>query len=410
MNIVVYTHSMELGGSQFNAIEIGQATQALGHNVLLLAEDGALSAVAEKAGLEHIRVSTRRSRPSPGVMSSLTRLVEQRSIDIVHGYEWPPAVDAWLGPHRVLGTPVMATVMSAAVAPFLPRSMPLVVGVDLLRQQCLDDGFQSVGLIEPPVDVHANSPDFDGRDFRASLQLAPDTTLIVVVCRLVRELKLEGLLAACRTIGRLAVEGRNVHLAIVGDGPARAEVEVAAGAANAMAGTAVVSLLGELKEPRPAYAAADIILGMGGSALRGLAFGKPLIVQGEAGFWELCDATTVSQFLEAGWYGLGNGQDGGDALRSALEPLLGNPALRQSLGVFGRQLILDRFSLESAARTQVSLYEQAISLSARAKAAEIARVSWGVGRHYVRRRLARALRLPTPADDFNARQQQRRKN
>ncbi|MDB5527027.1 MAG: group 1 glycosyl transferase [Devosia sp.] len=407
MNIVVYAHSMELGGSQFNAIEIGQATQALGHNVLLLAEDGALSPIAEKAGLEHIRVSTRRSRPSPGVMSSLTRLVEQRGIDIVHGYEWPPAVDAWLGPHRVLGTPVMATVMSAAVAPFLPRSMPLVVGVDLLRQRCLDDGFQSVGLIEPPVDVHANSPEFDGLGFRASLQLAPDTTLIVVVCRLVRELKLEGLLVACRTIGRLAAEGRSVHLAIVGDGPARAEVEAAAGAANAMSGTPVVSLLGELQDPRPAYASADIVLGMGGSALRGLAFGKPLIVQGEAGFWKLCDPTTVSQFLDAGWYGLGGGEDGGDALRGALEPLMSNAAQRQHLGGFGRQLIVDRFSLESAARTQVSLYEKAISQSARAKAGEIARVSWGVGRHYVRRRLARAFRLPTPADDFNALKRQR---
>ncbi|MBU1336447.1 MAG: glycosyltransferase family 4 protein [Alphaproteobacteria bacterium] len=410
MNIVVYAHSMEVGGSQFNAIEIGQATQSLGHNVLLLAEDGALSPIVEKAGLEHIRVSTHRTRPSPGVMSSLTRLVEQRGIDIVHGYEWPPAVDAWLGPHRVLGTPVIATVMSAAVAPFLPRSMPLVVGVELLRRQCLVDGFQSVGLIEPPVDVHANSPEFDGLGFRLGLQLAPDAMLIVVVCRLVRELKLEGLLVACRTVGRLASEGRNIHLAIVGDGPARSEVEAAAGAVNAMAGNAVVSLLGELQDPRPAYAAADIVLGMGGSALRGLAFGKPLIVQGEAGFWKLCDLTTVSQFLEAGWYGLASGGDGSDALRSALEPLMDNPALRHSLGAFGRKLIVDRFSLESAARTQVSHYETAISLSARAKATEIARVSWGVGRHYVRRRLARALRLPTPADDFNALDRQHRKN
>ena len=118
MNILVYAHSMELGGSQLNAIEIGQATQALGHNVVLVAEDGALSPIAEKAGLEHIKISTRRSRPSPGVMNVLSRLVERRRIDIVHGYEWPPAIDAWLGPHRALGTPVIATVMSAAVAPF----------------------------------------------------------------------------------------------------------------------------------------------------------------------------------------------------------------------------------------------------------------------------------------------------
>ena len=33
-------------------------------------------------------------------------------------------------------------------------------------------------------------------------------------------------------------------------------------------------------DPRPAYAAADIVIGMGGSSLRGMAFGKPTIVVG----------------------------------------------------------------------------------------------------------------------------------
>ena len=40
MNIVIYTHTMEIGGAQFNAIEIGAAMQRLGHKVLLVAEEG----------------------------------------------------------------------------------------------------------------------------------------------------------------------------------------------------------------------------------------------------------------------------------------------------------------------------------------------------------------------------------
>lgn len=408
MNIVVYIHSMEIGGSQSNAIEIAKATQARGHKVLLLAEDGALSPMAERAGLEHIRINQYRRRPSPSVMGTLTRLVAQRDIDIVHGYEWPPAIDAWLGPHRALATPVIATVMSAVVAPFLPRSMPLIVGVDALRRQCLEDGFKTVSLIEPPVDVHHDTPEHDGSPFRAQWQVGPDTMLLVTVCRLVPELKLEGLLAACRTVGRLASDGHKIRLVVVGDGPARAEVEAAAAAANALAGATTVSLAGLMDDPRPAYAAADIMLGMGGSALRGLAFGKPLIVQGEAGFWKLCDPTTVSEFLDQGWYGLGSGEPGDAALRAALVPLLESAAIRERLGRFGRKLVVDRFSLETAAETQVALYEQAIQLSAPAGAGEIARVTWGAGRHFMRRRLARALGRPMPADDFNTLSQQAR--
>ena len=54
-----------------------------------------------------------------------------------------------------------------------------------------------------------------------------------------------------------------------------------------MGGRQVVLLTGEIADPRSAYAAADVVVGQGGSALRGMAFGKPLIVVGEEGFSEL---------------------------------------------------------------------------------------------------------------------------
>ena len=104
---------------------------------------------------------------------------------------------------------------------------------------------------------------------------------------------------------------------IVGDGAARAEVEEAAAAANARAGRRVVVLAGQLGDPRPAYAAADVVLGMGGSALRGMAFGKPLMVQGEGGFWELLTPESAPMFLRQGWYGIGSTATGAAAERGA---------------------------------------------------------------------------------------------
>jgi glycosyltransferase involved in cell wall biosynthesis len=407
VKIIVYTHSMEIGGSQLNAIEIGEAVQALGHEVLLVAEDGALAITAERLGLEQVRVSNHRSRPSPRVMSLLCKLVRDRRIDVVHGYEWPPVIDGWLGPHRRFGTPVVATVMSAAVAPFIAKSIPLVVGTETLAQRCRASGYRRVDLIEPPVNIHANSPDFDAADFRQKYGLPSDTLLICVVCRLARELKLEGLLAACRVVADLVAEGSNVRLAIAGDGPVRAEVEAEAGRANARAGTNAVVLTGSLDDPRPAYASADIMLGMGGSALRALSFGKPLIVQGEAGFWRLCDEGSVGFFLQHGWYGVAEGPPGDAALRAALLPLLGSAQTRRRLGAFGRKLIVDRFSLEAAARVQLDIYQQAIDAKVRATPAEIYRCVWDLGRHKVSRKWAR-LWGTVAADDFNALAEQKK--
>lgn len=408
MNIIIYTHAMEIGGSQLNAIEIGAAMQRLGHRVLLVAEDGRMVATADALGLERVPVSNGRKRPSPGVMSLLTRLVRERRVDVVHGYEWPPVLDAWFGPHLRLGTPVVATVYSAAVAPFLPKSIPLIVGVEQLRKRCLADGFRVVELIEPPVDTEANTPSFDGTNFRAQLGAGPNTTLVVVVCRLARELKLEGLLTACRVVGELAAQGADIRLAIVGDGPARLIVEEEAAKANALGSNpTAIHLTGEMVDPRPAYAAADIMLGMGGSALRGMAFGKPLVVQGEAGFWKLCDEETAPSFLATGWYGLGDGATGNAQLRAALAPLLTSPAARRRLGDFGRGLVLSRFSLQHAAHVQANIYQQAMEGCKHSSVGEVLATASGTLLHKTRQRLAR-IGGKTSTDDFNAIQEQQR--
>ena len=111
--------------------------------------------------------------------------------------------------------------------------------------------------------------------------------------RLAPELKLEGILTAIDVVGTLARE-RPVRLIVVGDGVARDVVEQRAAKANAHAGRTAASSFSpdSFDAPCPAYASADIVLGMGGSALRALAFGRPLVVQGEHGFWELLTPST----------------------------------------------------------------------------------------------------------------------
>jgi len=400
---------MELGGSQLNAVELAAAVRDRGHEVTLLGEPGSLVDVVRRLGLDYVPRDPRaRRRPSPRAMAQLTSLAAERRIDVVHGYEWPPAVEAFFGPRLRRGVPAVCTVMSMSVAPFLPRGMPLVVGTADIRRRAQAAGHADVTLLEPPVDVRANAPAFDPGPFRARYGLAPDIPLVAVVCRLVPELKLEGLLAACAAVGRLAVSGVDVQLAVVGDGPARPQVASAASAANAAAGRRVVVLTGELTDPRPAYASADVLLGMGGSALRGMAFGVPLVVQGERGFWRLLTPESAPAFLDQGWYGIGSDVDsatGVDRLAAALAGLLADPAARERLGAYGRQLVVERFSLDRAAAVQEEVYAAALAAApgwaTAAVAADAARSAAGVTRHQLRRKWQR-LRGSVATDDFNA--------
>jgi glycosyltransferase involved in cell wall biosynthesis len=409
MRIIVYPHAMEIGGSQLNAVQLAGAVRDRGHEVIVVAEPGPLVEHLHAMNLEHVPIPARRRRPSPEVIALLTRLCRQRGVDVVHGYEWPPAVEGFLGPRLRLGTPVLATVMSSAVMPFFPRTIPLLVGIEELRDRTRAAGHRRVMLLEPPVDTDQDRQDPDSaayRGFRASYDLSPDLPLVAMVCRLVPDLKRESLLATCAAIGELADAGRPVQLVIAGDGPTRAEVEASAARVNQRAGRRLVVLTGELADPRPVYAAADILVGMGGSALRAMAFAKPLIVVGENGFSELLTPDSVDRFLRDGWYGLGPGSRGAGptGIRLAITELIDAPALRAELGGFGRDLVQRRFSLHSAAALQEQEYEIALGMRTGPAdlAADVAQCVTGVVRYKIARKIARRRGLAA-TDDANAR-------
>ena len=269
-------------------------------------------------------------------------------------------MEAFAGPRLRLGLPVVCTVYSMAVAPFLPHSMPLLVSTDNIRIRAETAGHAEVTFVEPPVDVHANSPDYDPGSFRADNGLDPDVPLLATICRLAPELKLEGLLAACEAVGQIAASGTPLQFVIAGDGSARGEVEKAAEAANARANRKIVVLTGQLADPRPAYAAADLVIGMGSSAERALAFGKPLIVQGEHGFWELLTPDTAPTFQRQGWYGIGADTSDRSAgtmrIEKILLGLLDDRTAWPRLGEYGRATAVERFSLEHVAAVHEEIY------------------------------------------------------
>ncbi len=407
---------MEIGGSQLNAIELAASVRDRGHEVLVVSRPGPLVEKVRELGVEHVPFPDDWGHMSRPMHRFLKELVRDRAIDVVHGYEWPPAMALYFGPHLLQGVPIVCTVLSMAVAHFLPRNMPLVVGTDEIRRKAVKAGHTSVTLLEPPVDTGSNSPAIDGSQFRSAYGLDPDKVLVAVVSRLSKELKREGLLAACDAVGSLAGRGLPVELAVVGDGPVMGELAERARTANLRAGRRAVVLTGSLMDPRPAYAAADIMLGMGGSALRGMAFGKPLIVQGELGFWRLCTPRTLDGFLDAGWYGLGDLEfpvddagiaEGAARLCSELEPLLADADRRRELGEFGRNLVVDRFSLTRAGTVLEEIYASAIADRNRAWSAETARSARGLLVHYARRKSRHWLGA-TPTEDFNAISAQKR--
>ncbi|WP_454048565.1 glycosyltransferase family 4 protein [Cellulomonas sp. Marseille-Q8402] len=362
MRILVYPGTMEVGGSQINALELAHQAAHDGHDVVLFGPDGDLVALVAELGLEYFRAPQEGRWPSRRNMAALARLVAERQVDVVHGYEWGPSVDLAFGPHRALGTPLVTTVLSMDVPEHVPRHEPLVVGTRLLQEQ--QQGVrQRVHLIEPPVDTVLNAPGRGGADARARLGLGHDDLVLSVVGRLSSDLgKAEGVLAAIDVVGALAAEGPDLplRLVVVGTGPGAGRVGERAAAVNATAGRPVVVVTGQLLDPRPAYDAADVVLGMGSSVLKGMAFAKPVVVQGDRGRWVALEPASLAGFLHDGWMATGTG-DGRD-LAQALQVLLADPAARAERGALGRRVVRDTYSLAAAARRQDAVYADAVAI------------------------------------------------
>ncbi len=377
MRVIVYPHDLAIGGSQINAIDLAKAVQDAGHEVTVFAQPGPLEEYIAEKGVPFVRARTLRYRPAPSRIAQLASLALRQDADLIHAYEWPPCLDAYFGAHLVGGVPLVCTVLSMAVSDLVPPSVPLIMGTEDLGDEACNGRAGAVRVLEPPIDVIGDHPGIDGRPLREAWGIGPDEFAVVSVSRLSYDLKLDALVQTVDAAGLLA-GGFPVKFVLVGGGDAEADIRARAEEVNRRHGREVVILPGSMRDPRGAYAAADVVVAMGSSALRSMAIGKPVVVQGERGFClELNDAT-LPVFLRQGFWGTGDGSVGAELLASQLAALLSDVGRRAALGAFGRRTVETQFSLERATGTVLDIYADVISLYHRrpSDASTAARAAW----------------------------------
>lgn len=360
MRLLVAPHDLGIGGSQINAIDLAAAAAEAGHEAIVYGRPGPLVERIEAHGLEFVAARPLRYRPAPSRIAQLASLARRRRIDLIHAYEWPPCLDAYYGAHLVGGVPLLCTVLSMSVSPYVPPSVPLVMGTVALAEEAERDHRAPVWALEPPVDTEADSPGADGAELRRELGIGDEEPLIVTVSRLALELKLDALVEAIDAVDEVARE-LPVTLLIAGDGPAAGALRRRAKRVNRRLGRKAIRFAGALADPRPAYAAADLVLGMGGSSLRAMATGKPVIVQGECGFSLPFEPGSRDYFLQHGFWGIGGGNHNASRLAAQVRDLLGDEKRRTELGAYGRQVVNDRFSLRRARELQLSIYDEVLA-------------------------------------------------
>lgn len=350
MKILVFAHRLEIGGTQVNAIELSAALRDLhGHEVVMFATPGPMAQFAAEKGLRLIAAPDAKVHPSLDRMQALRRAVRVERPDLVYAWDWPQGLEAYYGVTMPLRVPLVVTDMSMTLSRFMPKAVPSTFGTPELLDQARRVGRSPLELLVPPVDVAANAPGaVDAAAFKQCHGIRPEHLTVVTVSRLTEWMKAE---SVRRTMDAVQVLGREfpVRFLIVGEGPSRERLEALALGINESLGRDAIVFTGPLVDPRTAYEAADVVVGMGGSGLRAMAFGKPLLVVGEQGYSAPFTPATAEDFYWRGIYGLGDGDPGNARLISTLRDLLQHPQRFAELGAFSRNFVVERFSLETLA-------------------------------------------------------------
>jgi L-malate glycosyltransferase len=345
MKILVFVDRLIVGGVPINAIDLAACLRDRhGHDVVIYGTAGPAVRLAEEQGLRFIPAPVARTRPSLSRMRSLRRVVRSERPDLIQAWDWAACLDAYYIEHLCMGVPLMVSHSTMHLERLLPRSVPTTYMTPELIDHAAIARRLPVRLLLPPVNVVENAPGVANGDlFRRSQGLAPAEILIVTVSRLDNWIKAESLIRTIKVVKHLAKK-LPIVFAIVGDGEARPELERLAAEANSEVGRRAVVLTGELLDPREAYAAADIVVGMGGSALRALAFAKPTVVVGKIGFARMFSPESAALFLYQGMYGSGDGTD--NELTLSIQSLATDARLRVETGEFSRKFLVEHFSLE----------------------------------------------------------------
>ena len=211
-------------------------------------------------------------------------------------------LDAYFGAHLAGGVPLLCTVLSMSVSPYVPSSIPLVMGTEALAQRgylviarrygC--SSRRSTPRPTAPVDRRRPAPP---RKTRGSGR--PPARRHRVQARAGPQL--DALINAIDAVAEVAGE-LPVTLLVVGKGPAGAALRRERSMSIA-SGTGRGQVRRRPRGSATAYAAADLVLGMGGSSLRAMAGRGAGDSPGRAWLLQVSRPSSLDSFLRHGFEG-----------------------------------------------------------------------------------------------------------
>lgn len=354
---------LDIGGAETHVVELAKELKRRGHNVIVTSNGGVYAQELEKSGIKHYTVPLQNKNPFNVIKaySLLKKIIKDEKINIVHSHARIPSFI--LGKlHKKMKFPFVTTAHWVFTTKYGLKyitdwgQQTVAVSEDIKKYLMDNYGIPEENIVVTinGIDTDKFSPSTDASEIMREFGFTENDNVIVYVSRMDkdRSLAAKQLIEASDS---LKDRIDNLKLLIVGDGN---DFETVRSMADSRP---YVKLAGGRTDINRLVAAGCLFVGVSRAALEAMAAAKPVIIAGNEGYIGLFDSSKLGVGIDTNFCCRGCEESSAELIKNDIERFFGmDEEQRRELGVYGRKLIIENYSVIKMTDDTVRIYERVL--------------------------------------------------
>lgn len=366
MKILMATMGLDIGGAETHIVELAKELKKEGHDICVAAHGGVFVPELEAAGIRHYQVPMHRRNVRCMAKSFLLlrKIIRSERPDLVHAHARIPAFLCHLL-RLTMRFPFVTTAHwvfdTGGILKYVTNWGEKTVAVSEDIKQYLMDNYhvpeKDIFVTVNGIDTDKFSPDISGERICREFGLDRTAPILSYVSRMdeSRALVARQLIEAAPELDR-RVPG--IQLLIAGGGNVLEELKAKAEEVNGRLGRRCVVMTGARTDINEIVAAGQIFVGVSRAALEAMAAAKPVIVAGNEGYLGIFSQDKLEDARGNNFCCRGCPMSDKERLTEDVARLFTrmNEAQRAALGDYGRQVVMEYYSVRRMAADCMRAY------------------------------------------------------
>ncbi len=367
MNILLAAMALDIGGAETHVVALAKGLKKMGHSPIVVSAGGVFVKELEKAKIPHYEAPL--NKKDIGSISKSLKIfkdiIKDENIELIHGHGRIPALNGKIT-SILKGIPFMTTAHAKFKVSFVYRYTSFwgeeVISVSEDVKEHLINKFsvkpEKITLITNGIDTTRFTKGLDISAQRKELRLRDDTMKVIYSSRIAGSLAglTKMVIEAAKEIYK---ENDKIEFIIVGDGEDFKEIYESAEKVNAECKDKFIHMLGKRTDMPQILSLGDTIICVARTALEAMACEKPVILAGGEGYMGLLSEENMETAISNNFTGRTTSEEVSvEKLKHEIIKLLhpSKKERRKELGNLGRNVVVDKFSIENMVRETVDIY------------------------------------------------------